>query len=188
MELQSLRRSLLKLLPLLPPRGEDWKPRENMRSIWELAVHMVQIAAVDTLIATEATQAQVRALEHDLQAVTPEGLLAVYDRGVEAARGHFGSMSAADFDAKTATPCRQRNGSWRSSPTPTITARCSIRISSSWGARWTCRTCTREDPPSGGMREPRRALRNRDPLLQHGCRGRHQLRHHDGAACRSSAR
>jgi uncharacterized damage-inducible protein DinB len=31
---------------------------------------------------------------------TPEGLLAAYDRGVEAARRHFGSMSDTDFDAK----------------------------------------------------------------------------------------
>ncbi len=99
-ELDALRRSLAKLLPMLPPRAEDWRPRENMRSLWELATHLVQIAAVDTLIAREGTQAQVRALEAELASSTPEELLAVFDRGAADARRHFGPMSAADFDGK----------------------------------------------------------------------------------------
>ena len=100
-ELDALRRSLAKLLPELPPRSEDWRPRENMRSLWELALHLVQIAAVDTLIAQERTQAEVRALEAELVASTPEGLLAIYDRGVEEAKRLFDPMSAADFEGRT---------------------------------------------------------------------------------------
>ncbi len=99
-ELDALRRSLARLLPELPPKAEDWRPRENMRSLWELAHHLVQIPATDTLIAKEAAQAQVRALEAELSAQTPEALLAIYDRGVQDARRHFGPMSPADFEGK----------------------------------------------------------------------------------------
>jgi hypothetical protein len=97
-DIEGLRRSLAKLLPELPPRGQDWRPREGMRSVWELATHLVQVPAVDVLISREGSIEEVHALEQALTADTPEGLLALFDTGVETARSRFGAMSPEAFE------------------------------------------------------------------------------------------
>lgn len=102
-ELHSLRRSVAKLLPEIPPHSEDWRPQDNMRSAWELANHLVQIPAIDVLICREEPQEVVRARESSLQASTVEGLLAVWDLGLAEAVAHFGSLSPAEFDSLETT-------------------------------------------------------------------------------------
>lgn len=102
-ELQYLRRSLVKYFSILPPRSEDWRPRENMRSVWELANHLAQIPVIDTLITREATEQEVMAMEAALKADTAERLLAVWDQGIKAAMELFGTMSAQQFETSQHT-------------------------------------------------------------------------------------
>lgn len=102
-EMQTLRRSLVKLLPELPSQAEDWRPRENMRSVWELATHLVQIPAIDLLILRQGSQAEVQALEAKLTAATPEGLLAIFDEGLAAVERYYGAVAAGEFEARIAT-------------------------------------------------------------------------------------
>lgn len=102
-ELQTLRRSLVKLLPEMPPHAEDWRPHEAVRTAWEVANHMVQIPAVDTAISQETSHAAIQAMERELTADTVEGLLAIWDRGVAEATAHFGAMEPEQFENQETT-------------------------------------------------------------------------------------
>ncbi|HWI65403.1 MAG TPA: DinB family protein [Symbiobacteriaceae bacterium] len=102
-EMQFLRRSLARLLPELPPYTEDWRPRENMRSVWELATHLVQIPAIDLLILREGTESEVKSLEARLRSTTPAGLLAIFDEGLAEVERHFRGMPPEEFEEKIAT-------------------------------------------------------------------------------------
>lgn len=102
-ELRSLRRSLAKLLPELPARGQDWRPRDGMRTVWELATHLVQVPAIDTLISQAAPQKDVQVREKSLSANDAAGLLAVYDAGLSEAERHFSAMSAEEFEGTVTT-------------------------------------------------------------------------------------
>jgi hypothetical protein len=79
-EMQYLRRFLAKLLPELPPQAEDWRPRENMRSVWE-----------------------VEALNAKLVATTPEGLLAIFDEGLAEVERYCSTMPPEEFEEKIAS-------------------------------------------------------------------------------------
>ncbi|HYG57342.1 MAG TPA: hypothetical protein VD902_04685, partial [Symbiobacteriaceae bacterium] len=74
-----------------------------MRSVWELALHLVRIPAIDLLILREGTQSEVQALESKRTASTPEGLLAIFDEGLVEAERHFNAMPAEEFETKVAT-------------------------------------------------------------------------------------
>ena len=102
-QLHALRRSLVKILPQLPACAEDWRPRENMRSCWELANHLVSIPATDTVIAQEKDQPAVQAKETGREATTVEGLDGVWDQGMEELIAHYSALPPDQFESLETT-------------------------------------------------------------------------------------
>lgn len=75
-------------------QGGGFRPRDNMRTVLELANHLAQIPAIDLAILQSATEPEIRALEAKLQTNDPEALFQVWSDGVAAVKAHFSTMDA----------------------------------------------------------------------------------------------
>jgi uncharacterized damage-inducible protein DinB len=97
--LEWLSGSIQKLLGLIGSDG-DYRPRERMRTLLELANHLVQIPAVDLLILKGGTQDEVRALEAQLTSTDPERLFQVWTEGVAALKAYYAPYETAALAAE----------------------------------------------------------------------------------------
>lgn len=97
-ELQNVGRSVERLLGLMPVDRLDWRPRENMRTLLELANHLAQIPAVDLAILQASSQETVRGLEARLSRAEPAEIAVVWRGGVEAVEAFFRPLTAEQFE------------------------------------------------------------------------------------------
>lgn len=97
-ELGNVGRSVERLLGLLPEDRLDWRPRENMRNLLQLANHLSQVPAVDLAILQGASHEQVQELERRLARSTPGELILVWRNGVDAVGAFYASLSAEQFE------------------------------------------------------------------------------------------
>ncbi|MDR6225748.1 DinB family protein [Desmospora profundinema] len=79
--------------------ADDWeyRPREGMRTLLELAQHLCQIPAVDLAIMQEHSQTQVQELEVQLAADTAEKLGSIMERGFRELSDYMESLDPDTF-------------------------------------------------------------------------------------------
>lgn len=65
-ELETAVRTTEALIAQINPDHWDYRPRDNMRTLWELAEHLVAIPYVDLLIVQEHSQEEVRRAEAEI--------------------------------------------------------------------------------------------------------------------------
>jgi uncharacterized damage-inducible protein DinB len=84
----------------------EYTPKEGMRTLRELANHLAQIPHLDpAMYAKEiADVEQARAREKELNREDLDGILAVFDEGVQAVKQRFSGMTEKEFFAKTLKP------------------------------------------------------------------------------------
>lgn len=95
--LEQLNGSIEELINQIPIDRLDWRPHEKMRTVEELANHLVQIPAIDLQILQGGTQEEVRAMEGHLHQSDPAELLAVWQGGVQAVREFFLPLTPDQF-------------------------------------------------------------------------------------------
>lgn len=100
-ELHNVGRSVEKLIGLMPAEQLDWRPRENMRTLLELANHLAQVPSVDLKILQGAAQPEVQALEASLCQHSPDEIISVWRNGVSAVESFFRPLSADQFMHQT---------------------------------------------------------------------------------------
>lgn len=98
--LSQLNGSLEELFAQIQPDQLDWRPRENMRSVLELANHLAQIPAADLKIMLEAAEPDVRKLAQDLHRSAPGELIHVWRSGLGALAEFYGALTPQECDEK----------------------------------------------------------------------------------------
>lgn len=98
--LLQLNGSIEELFNQIPSEQQSWRPRENMRSIAELANHLAQVPAIDLRIIQGTPEAQVRAVEAQLQQAEPEELFGVWARGVQSVSEFYAALSPEQFQTQ----------------------------------------------------------------------------------------
>ncbi|HET7579865.1 MAG TPA: DinB family protein [Bacillales bacterium] len=93
-------------------REEDWeyRPRENMRTLRELAHHLVMLPETDVAIAQEQSEQEVHQLE-SRELPNAEAMCDTMKQGYEKLKDHYISMSDEDFLEKGTSPFYLDNGS-----------------------------------------------------------------------------
>ncbi len=71
-ELEHIVRTSVNLIRKIKPEDLDFRPRENMRSLKELVLHLVSVPAVDLLILQEKREPDIRNLENEIAAGTDQ--------------------------------------------------------------------------------------------------------------------
>jgi uncharacterized damage-inducible protein DinB len=94
--LEWLTGSLHKLFALIEQDG-GYRPRENMRTLLELATHLAQVPSIDLLILQGAPETAIRAREAELTSADPERIAQIWTEGVAAVKAHFAPMDATTF-------------------------------------------------------------------------------------------
>ncbi|MBA4493860.1 DinB family protein [Paenactinomyces guangxiensis] len=102
-ELSVLVRTTRQLLSKID--GDHWtfRPHPSMRTLHELAEHLVQIPAVDLAILQEKDQRSVQQLEAELSSDNKEGLIAVLETGQQQLREYMESLDEQSFFEKRTT-------------------------------------------------------------------------------------
>lgn len=90
-------RTVKNLLAKIPEELWDFRPSEGMRTLQELANHLVQIPHIDMAIMKELSQEEVQQLEHQLLAEKPEQMADVMEGGFLAFKDYYESLPAQDF-------------------------------------------------------------------------------------------
>jgi uncharacterized damage-inducible protein DinB len=77
----------------------DWeyRPKEGMRSLHELAQHLCQIPAVDLAILQEQSQTQIQQLESSLVGTTAEDLGSIMEKGVRQLTQYMEALDSETF-------------------------------------------------------------------------------------------
>ncbi|HWI53072.1 MAG TPA: DinB family protein [Symbiobacteriaceae bacterium] len=101
--LTQLNGSLEELFAQIQPEHLEWRPRENMRTVMELANHLAQIPSIDLKIMQSGTEAEVRALEGELHRSSPGELVHVWRSGIGAVGEFFGALSQEQFETQVGT-------------------------------------------------------------------------------------
>lgn len=101
--LTQLNGSLEELFAQIQPDQLDWRPRENMRTVMELANHVAQVPSVDLAILQGGTEAEVRALEGSLRRSSPAELVHVWRSGLGAVAEYYGTLTPEEFETKVGT-------------------------------------------------------------------------------------
>lgn len=99
--LLQLNGSLEELFAQIQPDQLDWRPRENMRSMMELANHLAQIPAVDLKILQEGTEPEIRALEARLHRTNPAELMQVWRDGLASLTEFYLGLTPEQLEQKT---------------------------------------------------------------------------------------
>lgn len=100
-QFHALRRSLVLIFAELPE--EDWRPRDDMRSLWEVANHLAQVPSIDTLIARGMDEATVHRAQEVAAVRSTEALLTQWDRGVTELEAFYGGLTEAEFEEQLGT-------------------------------------------------------------------------------------
>lgn len=75
----------------------DFRPSDNMRTLLELANHLVQISHVDLAILQEKSEKEIRELEKKLSAQNVAELTHVLEEGYHLLKSYFLSLSEEEF-------------------------------------------------------------------------------------------
>jgi uncharacterized damage-inducible protein DinB len=94
------------VLAVIKDTDLEFTPKEGMRSLGAMANHLAQIPLLDpSMYAQEiADVKQAQAREKKLNRDTLEGMLVVFDEGIEAVKARFAGMSEKEFFANTLKP------------------------------------------------------------------------------------
>jgi uncharacterized damage-inducible protein DinB len=101
--LTQLNGSMEELFAQIQPEHTEWRPRENMRSMLELANHLAQVPTVDLKIMQQGTEQEVRALEVSLHRSNPAELIHVWRSGLGAVVEFYGTLTPEQFDQQMGT-------------------------------------------------------------------------------------
>ncbi|HYG57721.1 MAG TPA: DinB family protein [Symbiobacteriaceae bacterium] len=96
--LSQLNGSLDELFGHIQPDQVDWRPRENMRTLLELANHLAQVPAVDLKILQGGSEEEVRALEASQYRYGPAELIHVWRTGLDAVAEFYGALSPEQYE------------------------------------------------------------------------------------------
>ena len=104
-ELELITRTTANLLEKIAPEDWDFRPQENMRSLKELACHLVAIPAVDLLILQEKSQEEVHELEAQIEAgENRHAWIQSMQSGVEELKQYMDNLSDEDFLQRKTKP------------------------------------------------------------------------------------
>lgn len=111
-ELEHIVRTSSSLIGKISPGHWEYRPRENMRSLLELAQHLVSVPSVDLLILQEQGQPDIRRVEDEInEARTAERLSAWMDKGFQDLKAYMEGLSEEDFLHKATKPFYLEQGS-----------------------------------------------------------------------------
>ncbi|AKG36537.1 DinB family protein [Paenibacillus durus] len=111
-ELEHIVRTSSKLIAKISPEHQDYRPRDNMRSLLELAQHLVSVPSVDLLILQEHGQPEIRRMEEEInQDSASEKLSAWMDKGFQDLKAYMEGLSEEDFLHKSTKPFYLEHGS-----------------------------------------------------------------------------
>ncbi|MBS4174609.1 DinB family protein [Bacillus sp. FJAT-49736] len=97
-------RTISNLLTKVQEKDWDYRPQKNMRTLLELANHLVQIPTVDLAIGQEKKEQEIRDLENKLQSGNANGLTEVLKNGYKDFKVYYDSLSENDFFDKVSKP------------------------------------------------------------------------------------
>jgi uncharacterized damage-inducible protein DinB len=80
-----------------------WRPRENMRTLLELANHLAQIPALDLAILQGSSEPAVRAMESTLTVLDPSELIHTWHLGLARVTEYFNGLTEEEFEQKVST-------------------------------------------------------------------------------------
>lgn len=104
-------RTTKKLLKRVKPGEWDFRPADNMRSLGELANHLVQIPLIDLAILQEKSEEEVRRMEAEHTASDPEELCELMERGFQLLCDYMRSLEEEAFLTRTTRPFYAEHGS-----------------------------------------------------------------------------
>lgn len=100
-------------------KAEDWdyRPRENMRTLLELAHHLVLIPITDLAILQEQSQEEVHAYYNEIEGLdNPTELGAHFEQGAAALKAYMDDLTDTDFLHKETKPfyleSRKKQAAW----------------------------------------------------------------------------
>jgi len=105
-ELELAARTSTKLIGKIEEKDWRYRPRDNMRSLLELAQHVVSIPGVDLLIMQEKPEPDIRRREADIAADGPKAdkLNGWLDSGLQELRAYMDGLTDEDFLHKSTKP------------------------------------------------------------------------------------
>jgi len=99
------------LLEKVTPELWNFRPREEMRTVLELANHLTQIPLLDLAILQEQPQEEIQRLEQTLSASDASHLRANMENGLFELSVYMNGLSEYDFLHKVSTPFYMEQGS-----------------------------------------------------------------------------
>lgn len=110
-ELELIARTTGALLHLVAPEHWGYRPRDNMRTLLELAQHLVAIPYVDLLILQEHPYNDIQQAEAEIDRErTAEPLSAWMSKGLSDLKAYMEGLSDEDFLYKTTKPFYLEHG------------------------------------------------------------------------------
>lgn len=97
-------RTTKELLKKVSEEDFSYQPNEKMRTLLELANHLVQIPFVDIAIGQEKTEEEIRQLEKELYSSDVMELGEVMEKGFVELKAYYGSLTEEEFLGKVTRP------------------------------------------------------------------------------------
>ncbi|WP_169088424.1 DinB family protein [Paenibacillus sp. PL91] len=111
-ELEHIIKTSSNLIRKISPEHWDYRPRQNMRSLLELAQHLVSVPSSDLLILQESSEPVIRKLEADIAADNDkEALIAWMVSGMDQVRKYMEELPEEEFLHKKTKPFYLEHGS-----------------------------------------------------------------------------
>lgn len=111
-ELEHIVKTSSNLIRKISPEHWDYRPRQNMRSLLELAQHLVSVPSSDLLILQESSEPVIRKLEADIAADNDkEALIAWMVSGMDQVRNYMEELPEEEFLHKKTKPFYLEHGS-----------------------------------------------------------------------------
>ncbi|MCK6257432.1 DinB family protein [Fictibacillus sp. KIGAM418] len=104
-ELELIARTSTNLIGKISPNHLDYRPKENMRSLHELVLHLVSVPSTDLLILQEKSEEEVRELEAEVAADNePEQWIVRMKNGLHDVRSYMEQLPDEVFLQKETKP------------------------------------------------------------------------------------
>ncbi|MBU9711704.1 DinB family protein [Evansella tamaricis] len=104
-ELELIVRTTENLIKKVAPDDWSYRPRENMRSLLEIAQHLVAIPSVDLLILQEGKEEEVKKLETEIaKATDADSLIRWMTEGLNDLKEYMNGLSEDEFIHKKTKP------------------------------------------------------------------------------------
>jgi uncharacterized damage-inducible protein DinB len=102
-DLERIVANCCRLLELAKPEDYGWRPRDNMRTLLELANHLAQVPGIDLLIFQGLAEHEISEQERQLKRDTPAGLVEQLRRGTEDLQRFMEKQSVDAFEHNSGT-------------------------------------------------------------------------------------